>query len=532
MEQKRHPGGLYLLFTTEAAERFSYYGMQAILVLYLVAAFFGKAGEPEAAQWYGSFTGVLYLTPLIGGYIAGKFLGNRRSIVLGGIIIAVGQFLMFASACTVHQSIFSEGGVVNTSVDNSLSFALTLLGLLFIVVGNGFFKPSISTMVGDLYPKGDERTDSAYTIFYSGINVGSLLAPLICGYLTRNAGWADPSAYKWAFLCAGIAVVIAVLIFMIGKDRLLVGPDGKPVGLASVSKVEDASEKAPRKGKLFRILCFALGGGLLFALFAHRAKSVNDYISAAIFSASIVLPLMLISDPELTRSEKMRIGVVYIIAVFNMVFWAAYEQTGSSLTLICDQQCDRRIGSWTVPTAWFQSVNPFFIVFLAPVMTSIWKGLSRRGKEPSTPAKQGWGLILLSLGFVVIACGAKQLGEGELLSLWWLIGLYFIHSLAELCLSPIGLSMVNKLAPAKFATLLMGAWLMSFSVSYVLAGKLAALLPNPARAPQMLLGFEIATLSDFFIVFAVMGSVAGMFLFSLCRLLNQMADFEDKQVGA
>lgn len=525
MSQTRHPGGLYLLFTTEMAERFSYYGMRTILVLYLVSAFFG---QKEASQWYGSYTGLVYLTPLLGGYLADKLLGLRRSIVLGGVIMAIGQFLMFASACTVRQSIFSAGGQMDPSVDNTLSFTFLLLGLLSIVIGNGFFKPCASTMVGGLYPQGDSRVERGYTIFYSGINLGAFFAPLVCGYLARSGGWADPSAYKWGFFCAGVAMIVALICFIAGKNRLLVGPDGEPLGTAPAPKVASASGAVRKGGSPVRAVAFILAGAALLALFSRGAENVNDYISAAVFSASIVLPVMIITDRGLTRGEKMRIGVIYIIAVFAVVFWGAYEQAGSSLTLIGDRQCDRHIGSWEMPTAWLQSINPIVVVLFTPVMNAIWGWLSRRGKEPSAPTKQAWGLVLLSVGFVIIAWGSRHLGEGQLLSMWWIWGLYFVHSIAELCLSPIGLSMVNKLSPARFASLMMGVWFMSSAVSNVLAGELATLLPVPGEAPSALLGFEIATLSDFFTVFAVMGGVAGVILFTLCRILNRMAEAEER----
>ena len=223
-----HPKGLYLLFVTEMAERFSYYGMRALFVLYLVAAFFTN---DQASQIYGSYTGLVYLTPLLGGYIADKYWGNRRSIIFGGITMAIGQFLMFASACFVKQSIFTEGGAIDSSVDNTFSMWLMFGGLAMLIFGNGFFKPNISTMVGDLYEPQDRRKDSAFTIFYMGINTGALLAPLICGYW-GDGDWTSPSTFKWGFFCAGVAMVVSVVVFSTLKDRFLVTPEGLGIGLS------------------------------------------------------------------------------------------------------------------------------------------------------------------------------------------------------------------------------------------------------------------------------------------------------------
>ena len=231
MAQKGHPKGLYLLFVTEMAERFSYYGMRALFVLYLVAAFFNSA---DASQIYGSYTGLVYLTPLLGGYIADRYWGNRRSIIVGGIVMAIGQFLMFASACVVQQSIFSDpatGGVISESVNNGLAMTLMFTGLGALIIGNGFFKPNISTMVGDLYAPQDHRKDSAFTIFYMGINTGALIAPLVCGSVAADGNWMNPGAFKWGFFCAGVAMIVSVAVFMMGKKKYLNTPEGLAIGL-------------------------------------------------------------------------------------------------------------------------------------------------------------------------------------------------------------------------------------------------------------------------------------------------------------
>lgn len=524
MKSSKHPKGLYLLFTTEMAERFSYFGMRTILILYLVSAFFGTS---EASLLYGSYTGLVYLTPLIGGYVADRFWGNRRSIITGGIIMAIGQFLMFASACCVRQSIFTEGGAIDPGIDNTLSVTLMLLGLATLIIGNGFFKPCISTMVGGLYTKEDSRTDSAYTIFYMGINIGSFFAPLLCGFFAQDGSWINPGAFKWGFFCAGVAMVISVAAFWFGKDKLLVAPDGTGLGCKPQKPVKEEKEvDRSFKNSPVRLWSCIAGGILLMALFSMNADNFNDYISAAVYATSIVLPILIITDRGLSRLEKMRIGVIFIIAIASIVFWAAYEQAGSSLTLIANNQCDRSIGTWIMPTAWLQSINPIVVVIFAPLMASLWDMLGREKKEPSAIAKQGMGLLLLSLGYLIIAAGTRNLTDRGLMSMWWIWGLYFINSIAELCLTPIGLSLVNRLSPKRFASLLMGVWFMSWATSNVLAGKLATLLPEAGRPVKHFLGFEISTLPEFFLIFAIFGFIAGCLLLAAHRKLNKMINIQ------
>jgi POT family proton-dependent oligopeptide transporter len=527
---KGHPKGLYLLFVTEMAERFSYYGMRALFVLYLVAAFFDGG---MSSQIYGSYTGLVYLTPLLGGYIADRYWGNRRSIIVGGLIMAVGQFLMFASACFVKQSIFTEGGAIDASVDNSFSMMLMFCGLAALILGNGFFKPNISTMVGDLYEPTDHRKDSAFTIFYMGINVGAFIAPFICGTLGEGS-WNNLAPFKWGFLCAGIAMLLSVAVFAALKNKYLVTPEGLQIGLAP-SKSELVKEKreaaaaanhtenAPAvKNSPLRLWGCLLGAIVLFFYFASDVQSFNDYISAAIYAISIALPVFIITDRGLTSVEKCRIGVIYIIALFVIFFWSAFEQAGSSLTIFADTQVDRTIGDFEFRTTWFQSVNPIVVVVFAPLMALLWEFLGKRHLEPASPVKQAIGLTLLAIGYIVIAVAVKGVEPGTKISMFWLLALYFIHTIGELSLSPIGLSMVNKLSPARLASLLMGVWFMSNAASNILAGKLAALLPTGNGEVQSFMGYQIANLADFFMLFAIMAGVAAVILFCLCPLLKKM----------
>lgn len=529
-----HPRGLYLLFATEMAERFSYYGMRALFVLYLVAAFFDA---PTASQIYGSYTGLVYLTPLLGGYIADRYWGNNRSIIVGGLTMAVGQFLLFVSACLVNQSIFSEGGAIDASVDNGLSRFFLLAGLVALILGNGFFKPNISTMVGDLYDRGDTRKDSAFTIFYMGINLGAFISPFICGTLGEGS-WDNLSPFKWGFLCAGIAMVISVVIFSTLKKKYLVTPEGLPIGLPpAVSALrqekeheeEEEHKSAPaRENSPIRKWGSLIGCVALFCLFSFWGAddaskvSVNDYISAAINSIAIVLPIFIITDRGLTTHEKKHIGVIYIIAVFVIFFWSAFEQAGSSLTIFAKDNVNRNIMGGEFKVTWFQSINPIVVVCFAPIMAALWSFLGKRGLEPASPVKQAIGLALLSVGYIVIAVATNGVDPSVRISMFWLIALYFLHTIGELSLSPIGLSMVNQLSPARFASLLMGVWFMSNAASNILMGQLATLLPVAGSAPKSFMGYEVVTLTDFFTLFAVMAGVASLLLFALCPVLKKM----------
>ena len=534
MAQKGHPKGLYLLFVTEMAERFSYYGMRALFVLYLVAAFFNSA---DASQIYGSYTGLVYLTPLLGGYIADRYWGNRRSIIVGGIVMAIGQFLMFASACVVQQSIFSDpatGGVISDSVNNGLAMTLMFIGLGALIIGNGFFKPNISTMVGDLYAPQDHRKDSAFTIFYMGINTGALIAPLVCGSVAADGNWMNPGAFKWGFFCAGVAMIVSVAVFMIGKKKFLTTPDGLAIGLppsqSQLIQLKDQQKEEENavqnvtkaKNSPLRLWGCLIGAIALFVVFSLDVDNFNDYISAAIYAISIALPIFIITDKGLTNVEKQRIGVIYIIAVFVIFFWSAFEQAGSSLTIFADQQCDRTIGNWEMPTTWFQSINPIVVVAFAPIMATLWETLAKHKLEPASPVKQAIGLLLLAIGYAIIAFGTDGLADGQKASMWWLFALYFIHTIGELSLSPIGLSMVNKLSPIHLASLLMGVWFMSNAASNILAGKLATLLPTAEQPVHSFLGYQITNLTDFFTLFAVMAGAAAILLFCLCPLLKKM----------
>lgn len=516
--QKGHPKGLYLLFFTEMWERFSYYGMRAIFILFLTKALI--LDNDEASNIYGSFTGLVYLTPLLGGYLCDRYLGNRRSIFIGGIMMAIGQFTMFICGSMIANV--------------ELATTLMWMGLTVLIVGNGFFKPNISTMVGQLYPKGDRRVDSAFTIFYMGINLGAFFAPLICGGLGdvtspvlgpdgkqvidavtgQGQTMRDVGAFKWGFLAAGIGMVISIISFEMLKKKYLKGPDGTDIGM-------------PVKKLDIKNLGIIVGSiGLIFFLlsFKNMFKVDADIVGYMIYGAMILVPLVIITAKGLTGQERSRIGVIFILAFFVIFFWSAFEQAGASLTLFADTQTDRSIGTWEMPASWFQSVNPLGIIVLAPIFTFFWGMLHKRNMEPASPMKMAWGLALLCLGYVVIAIGVNGVNSDTKITMWWLLALYILHTMGELCLSPIGLSMVSKLAPVRFASLLMGTWFLANAAANKFAGTLSALIPGGegGKATTSFLGIQITNLYEFFMVFIVMTGIAAAILFVLSGVLRKM----------
>lgn len=504
--KKGHPKGLYFVFTTAMSERISYYGMRAIFTLYLIKALL--MDKELASTIYGNYTGLVYLTPLIGGYIADRYWGMRRSILWGAVLMMLGQLLMFFSALY-----YQSGDVAHW---------LMYVGLGSLIFGNGFFKPNITTMVGSLYEPGDKRLDSAYTIFYMGVNVGAFIAPLLCGFLGDTG---NPADFKWGFLAAAIGMMLSLILFIGWKNKFLIGPNGEQLGIVAAGKVatnKSEKEDAPIKTtsqNIKEFLVWALGLAVLFGLF-HFVLTF-DIIGAFIFALCIVVPAYVISDRSLTKIEKQRIGVIYIIAFFVIFFWAAFEQAGASLTYFADEQTNREIFGWTMPASYFQSFNPVFVVVFAPLMSWLWMKLGAKNMEPASPTKQAMGLFLLSVGYLVIAFGVQGVAPGVKVSILWLTGLYFIHSMGELMLSPIGLSMVNKLAPARFASLLMGIWYLSMATANKFAGILSGLYPEAGK-PKSFAGFEISSMYDFFMLFVVISGVASLILFLLSKWLQKL----------
>lgn len=496
---KGHPGGLYVLFATEFWERFSYYGMRAIFALYMTNMLF-NGDKALASNIYGSYTGLVYLTPLIGGYVADRYWGNRKSIFVGGVLMAIGQFFMFFSATMSHTNV-------------GLAITLMWAGLAALIFGNGFFKPNISTMVGQLYTEKDIRKDAAYTIFYMGINAGAFAAPLICGYLGEKVD------FKWGFLSAGIGMLIGLLIFYLTKDKYVVDPNGKQLGVTP-NKANDVDAKAD-EGLSKQQLTILIGGIIAaFALLHFVAKI--DIWGSLIYGMTLIAPLTIITDKSLSKIEKDRLWVIIIIMIFVIFFWMCFEQAGASLTFFAAEQTNRHILGWEMPASYFQSFNAGFIVLLAPLFASMWTNLARKGIEPPAPYKQSLGLGLLALGFLFISFGSKNIPTIGA-SMIWLTGLYFLHTVGELFLSPIGLAMVNKLTPGRFTSLMMGIWFLAIATGNKLAGFMSSLYPDPkATGPKpSLFGIVIDNMHTYFMVFVGFSGTAASLLFLISPILKK-----------
>ena len=486
-----HPKGLYLLFATEMWERFSYYGMRAVLVLFLTKAML--MDKAFASKFYGGYTSLIYLTPLIGGYISDRYWGNRRSILVGGILMALGQFVLFAA-----------GSAYGTPLGQGLLY----LGLGGMIIGNGFFKPNISSMVGTLYSTTDKRRDAAYTIFYMGINLGSFIGNTITS-LIGDTG--RPEDFRWAFLACGIAMVLGTGLFQWGKNKYLHTPEGAQVGNTPVT--------SPGVKGVFAILPVMLVLALGFLWIDTNALPV---IMPLLILSALGIAALILLDKSLTAGDRQRVYVIFTVAFFVVFFWAAFEQAPASLTFFADEQMDRTILGYTLPASIFQNLNAFFIVTCAPLMALLWTALGKRGQEPPSPMKMAIGLALLALGYLVMCLGVNDLQPGVKVSMFFLVGLYFLHSIGELCLSPIGLSLVNKLAPLKFSSLLMAVWFLANAAANYLAGFMSSLYPEAGKPNPRLFGFEITDLFSFFMVFVVAAALASIVLFLVNRKLVKM----------
>lgn len=448
-----HPPGLYALFTTEMWERFSYYGMRALLVLYLTKAI--GLVEADALNLYAIYTGLIYLTPLIGGRMADRYLGQRKAVFIGGILMAMGQF-----ALTQRELLY--------------------LGLGLLIVGNGFFKPNISTMVGALYPQGDHRRDGAYTLFYMGINLGAFLSPLVCGPLGERIGWG------FGFMAAGIGMMLGLLTFLF-TQRFLMGA-GLPPGQAVTSDARLRPRDWIEIGGIAMAIAALVFGALQAWPYlqpiwspAWLTSSIASFLyKSAILVGGLVLFLYgtepartgdqaaSLQEP-FTRVDWERISVIVIISLFSIVFWMGFEQSGGTLNLFADKETDRTIFGSNIPASVFQSINPVFIITLAPLLAILWTFLARHEFPLPSVSKQGLGLVLLAGAFGVMYLASERAKSGQV-SPWWLISVYFIFTVAELLLSPIGLSLVNKLAHPKVASLMMAFWFLCTAAANYLAG--------------------------------------------------------------
>ena len=490
-----HPLGLSNLFFTELFERFSYYGMRALLVLFMTAETVeGGLGYDvgTSALVYGLYTSLVYLVNLPGGWIADRLLGQRKSVLVGGTIIAAGHFTM-----AVPQTLFFY------------------IGLGLIVIGTGLLKPNISVMVGQLYPAEDARRDAGFTIFYMGINLGAFLAPIVCGALQVNFGW------HYGFAAAGVGMTIGMIVYVLF---------GKQIDGIGQMTLEARTEVSTARSSLVKGVAGVLV--LLGVIWALMAGGLIDQTAEGITAVyqiillGIVLGLFgwLFTRSYWTDVERKRLYLIGLLFVGAAIFWAAFEQAGSSLNLFAQQSTDRALPGWLswipgledlgagirgIPAAWFQSANAFFIFTIAPVVAAIWVMLGRRGKDPSSLTKFGIGLTLLGLGFVVMVFAGLAAGSGAQVSPWWLVLTYLLHTLGELTLSPVGLSAMTKLAPARVSSLMMGVWFLGASVGNFLAGRIASF-------------YEVLELPAFMGLVAAIAIAAGIVFFFIAGPFKKM----------
>jgi len=429
-----HPRPLWMLFMSEFWERFAFYGIRWAMVLYVVAQFYGGngAGEKPASELYGAYLALVYAGAIFGGYAADKLIGHQRSILLGAAIMSAGLFLL--------------------AVPSEHMFKL---GLATIIVGNGLFKPIISTLVGKLYAQGDERRDSGFTIFYMGINLGAMISPVITQQLAQKVFGSDGMpAYKIVFIASAIGMLLSLVWFWFGRAQL------KGIGVAG-------SEQSG-VGRLVGVLLVGLVIGVpaFYFLLTIDAKLLQGILIALFVAPAIMLFVEGMREGSMSRDK---VVAMLIIFAFNVLFWCFFEQAGSSFNFLADKIVNRQFGSWEFPTAWFQSINSVAIIVLAPMLAWLWVRMGRA--NPSIPRKFGLGLIFNGLAFLLLMFALKELVDGSgKIPFWTLFMVYVIQSVGELCLSPIGLSMTTKLAPPKLAGFAMGAWFLSIAIGNNLAG--------------------------------------------------------------
>jgi len=448
-QRKMHPKALFTLFFAEMWERFSFYGMRAFLILYMTDVLFQQIAQGQADTRaygiYGAFNALLYAAPIVGGMIADKLFGFRRAILLGGMLMAAGQFTLAGNAYWGDQELFFFAG----------------LGLL--AVGNGFFKPNISSFLGTFYDRNDNRKDSAFTIFYMGINIGALLAPLTCGYLAREVHW------SLGFLAAGIGMILGLIVFY--RNMVKYEDKGNPPDLEKLRKPVFMGMNAYVLVILASLITVPIFSGLI------NAEEVTSYIM--IIGGTICLGYLVISAVKAEdQVDGKRLLVFIVLFFFHMLFWTLFEQAGGSLNILTDRYIEKH----GIETSQFQAVNPLFIILLAPVFTWLWTKLSKRNREPRTPVKFFYALIQMAIGYLIIVFGTRiAMNSGEMMPLIFLILMYLFHTTGELSLSPVGLSVVTKLSPAKTVGFVMGTWFLSIAFAHKIAGFLGQEIAQPGE---------------------------------------------------
>ncbi len=463
-----HPRGLGLLFVAEMWERFSYYGMRALLVLYLVNAVGWK--DADAYRLYGTYTGMVWLTPMIGGFIADRYLGTHRSLLIGGAIIALGHFVLALPGMSAFYA-----------------------GLILVVLGTGLFKPNASTMVGQLYQAGDPRRDAGFTIFYMGINLGGTLGPIICGNLRRDVGW------HAGFAAAGVGMTLGLIMYAFAKRKYLGDIGNAPSAQREAVTAESAANAIkPMHGVIGAVIGGALGW---FTGSGDWAATLTGVITGASMAMAIL---------SSHGAERTRVIALCLIVAFVTVFWVAYEQAGSSMNIFADRHTDlMAFGSRHTPE-WFQTIQPGSLLILAPIMAGVWQFLAARGKEPSTALKVALGLIVIGLGFLCMVSAGRAVDGGAKVSGYFLVITYVLSEVGELMVSPVGLSYVTKVAPARLGALMMGVFFLSNSAANKIAGMLAEVSAT------------MTSQASFYMIPVVTSIGAGLLLILLVPVLKKM----------
>jgi proton-dependent oligopeptide transporter, POT family len=487
-----HPRGLFVLFFAEMWERFSYYGMRALLIFYLTKHWLFS--DEQAGIIYGAYTALVYITPVIGGYLADRYLGQRKAVVFGAVLLAFGHILM---------------GVEGAGGQDGVALSVFWLALAFIIVGSGFLKANISVIVGQLYPRTDVRRDGAYTIFYMGINLGAAIGSIICGYLGETYGW------SYGFGAAGIGMILGLIVFVWGKPLLL--GKGEPPDPARLLQ--------PVGGIRFEWLLY--GAGFAAVALCWVLVQKQALVGGLLGGAGVILVgyVLYTAVFKLSAEDRDRIFAAMFLIIGSILFWALFEQAGSSLNLYTDRYVDRA----GVPASVFQSINAIYIVLLAPLFAALWGWLARRGREPSTPAKFGLAMIQLGGGFLILVAGAAT---GTMTPVLFIFLIYLLHTTGELCLSPVGLSAMNRLAPAHMASLIMGTWFFAAAT-----GNFAAGLISAATGAESASG-EAATQQTVLDVYSTVGwaaigaGIAVMLVAPLIKRLMHLDTLKDNEESA
>lgn len=489
VEKLKQPKGLSSLFFTEMWERFSYYGMRALLTLFLTAELVtGGFGldRAESLAIYGTFTGLVYLTPILGGWLSDKILGQRKTIMIGGITMALGQFML---------AISSTEAILGPDLAFRQHFFYAGLGVL--ILGNGFFKPNISTILGNLYPPDSPLKDAGFTIFYMGINIGAFLSPFVAGTLGENVSW------PWGFFAAGIGMIIGVIWFYARRhtlDDIGLPPHAYEEGRTELNRKDDID-----------IALYTLGNVVVVVLILLFWNVTSDTVhSIVIWVLGIGAAFFIgraIFNGTTGSTEWTRVVVILVLAFFNIVFWAGFEQAGGTFNLFAEENTDRMVGSFLIPTTWFQNINPVAIITLAPLFSILWIKLDKFKMNPRTPIKFAIALFFGAAAFYIMTIAHNGAKDGHLVSPMYLVVVYTLLTMGELCLSPIGLSMITKLSPAKIVSIMMGVWMASIALGNYFAATLESILQT--------FDFELYSFLTWFMI----GS--GVMLLLLSPVLNK-----------